>query len=84
MSQTSNIEAVLRDTIDQILGLEEQIDDCRSDQKEFYASLKSAGFDVPAVRKVVARMKKDRDDVLEADESIHTLEQTLKLKMPDW
>lgn len=81
---TTNAEQLLKSTVDEILRIEEEIGVLRSDAKEFYASLKDAGFDTTVVRKMVTRMKRERQDVIEQDQLLYQMENQMGLELPDW
>ena len=55
----------LRQFIERIEGLEAERQDAAEAQKEVYAEAKGRGYDVPVLRKVVSRRKRDRDDLAE-------------------
>ena len=80
----ANLDNLLKNHVNSILDLEEQIDDLKSDQKEYYSALKEAGLDTTVVRKMVTRMKKERQSVLDADEKLYEMEKAMGLKLPNW
>ena len=55
----------LRQFIERIERLEAEKQDASEAQKEVYAEAKGRGYDVPVLRKVVSRRKRDRDDLAE-------------------
>ncbi|EHD12896.1 hypothetical protein CIN_21420 [Commensalibacter intestini A911] len=58
----------LRSIIDRIERLEEERKGLANDIKDIYAEAKSAGFDVPVVRRIIAARKKDPSEVEEQEE----------------
>ena len=72
------------DTADQLRGyvaaieaLEAEAKDVASRKAEVYKELKSTGFDKATVRKLIARRRKDRDEVDEEDALLDMYEQAL-------
>ena len=55
----------LRQFIERIERLEAEKQDAAEAQKEVYAEANGRGYDVPVLRKVVSRRKRDRDDLAE-------------------
>lgn len=84
MNTPTNSEQVFRDTVEKILDMEHEVEDIRRDQKEFYAAIKALGYNTADVRKMITRMKKNRQDVLDQDEALYHLERAMGLAMPDW
>lgn len=80
----TNTDAVLKSAIQEIMDLHLQMEDLKLEQKATFDMLKARGYDVPVIRKIVARMKKDRDAVISADEALFTYEGSLGLEMPNW
>ncbi|NKX40967.1 DUF2312 domain-containing protein [Rhodobacteraceae bacterium R_SAG2] len=63
---TDRVEATeLRQEVEAIERLEAEKADTAELIKERYAGLKSRGYDAAIVRKVIARRKRDRDDLAE-------------------
>ena len=60
----------LKQLVERIENLEEQMDVIKDDRKEVYTEAKSAGFDCKILRKVIAIRKKDRQARLEEAELI--------------
>jgi uncharacterized protein (UPF0335 family) len=63
--------------IERVENLEEEIKGLQEDRKEVYAVAKASGLDVTALRKVVARRKRDREAVKEEDDMITIMEEAL-------
>ena len=57
-----NSKEQLKSIVERIETLDGQIKELRSDQKDIFAEAKGNGFDVKALRKVVALRKKDPAD----------------------
>ena len=55
----------LRQIIEKIERLAAEKQDAAGAQKEVYAEAKGRGYDAAVIRKVVARRKRDRDDLAE-------------------
>ena len=74
----SNSAATLLSAIETIQSLEDEKADTQERIKEEYAAVKATGFDVKIVRKIVARMKRDRAEIEEEEALIETYEQALE------
>lgn len=57
----------LRQFIEQFEQLEAEKSDITERQKEIMSEAKARGYSVPVMRKVIARRKRDRDDLAEED-----------------
>ena len=57
--------AELRAFIERIERLEAEKQDAADSQKEVYAEAKGRGYDTKIIRKVIARRKRDRQDLAE-------------------
>ncbi|KQQ04508.1 hypothetical protein ASF56_12225 [Methylobacterium sp. Leaf122] len=57
----------LKSIIDRIKRLEEEKAGIAGDIKDVYAEAKGNGFDTAVLRKIIARRKRDRDEVQEED-----------------
>ena len=69
---------------DQLLAIVERIErlsaeeqDAKDAKAEVYAEAKANGFNVSILRQVIARRKKDRDDVANADAELEMYEQAI-------
>jgi len=69
MSLQQNAQAHLRQFIEQIERLEEEKKAIADDIKDKFAEAKAVGFDVKALRKIIAMRKKSQDD-LDAEEAV--------------
>ena len=57
----------LRSVVERVERLSEEKDALAADIREVYSEAKGQGYDVSIVRKVVARRKKERDEIEETD-----------------
>lgn len=73
----SNSAATLLSAIETIESLEEEKQDVQARIKDEYDAVKSTGFDVKIVRKIIARRKRKPDEIAEEDALIETYEQAL-------
>lgn len=62
----------LRNFVERIERLESEIKDLNDDKRDIYAESKSAGFDVKALKAVIARRRKDPAEVTEHDALVET------------
>lgn len=62
----------LRSFVDRIERLEQEVKDINSDKSDLYAEAKGTGFDVKALKAVIARRRKDPADLAELDGLIET------------
>jgi len=69
MSLQQNAQAHLRQFIEQIERLEEEKKAIADDIKDKFAEAKAVGFDVKALRKIIAMRKKSQDD-LNAEDAV--------------
>lgn len=53
--------------VSRVERLEEEIKDLNADKKEVYGEAKAVGFDVPTLKKVIQRRRKEASEVQEAD-----------------
>lgn len=67
----------LRSIVDRYERLEEEVRGLRSDQKDIMAEAKSAGFDVKALRALIAERRKDPADVEEHESILDTYRRAL-------
>lgn len=77
MTDTTVAGEELRAHVERRERLLAQKQDILDDIKEHGAEIKSAGYDMPAFNAVIARRKKERDDVNHADAMIETYETAL-------
>tara|TARA_Y100000310_G_scaffold29304_1_gene27804 strand:- start:1288 stop:1524 length:237 start_codon:yes stop_codon:yes gene_type:complete len=57
----------LRQIIERLERLQSEEQDAKDAKAEVFADAKGRGFDVPTIRTILARRKKNPDDVAEAD-----------------
>lgn len=69
--------AMLKAFIERIERLNSEKDDITSDTKEVYAEAKSNGLDSKIIRKIVARRKRDAQEVAQEEMLIDTYEHAL-------
>lgn len=67
----SNIDPTVRKQLQAICQrverVQEEIDSLNQDKKEIFAEAKGTGFDVPTLKKVIQRRKKDKSHLQEED-----------------
>ena len=68
----------LRQFIDRIERLEAEKQDAVEAQKETYAEAKGRGYDTKIIRKVIARRKRNRDDLAEEEAVLEMYENALE------
>jgi uncharacterized protein (UPF0335 family) len=79
MTDTQRAEgAELRQIIEQIERLNEEKQQAADLAKEVYAKAKGRGYDCAILRKVIARRKRDRDDLAEEQAVIEMYETALE------
>ena len=62
----------LRSFVERIERIEEQVRDFNSDKSDIYKEAKSNGFDLPALKAVIARRRKGEDKASELDAIVET------------
>lgn len=67
----------LRAFIERVERLAAEKQDAAAAQKEVYAEIKGRGYDAAVVRKIVARRKRDRDDLAEEEAILELYESAL-------
>ena len=70
--------AELRAFIERIERLEAEKQDASDGQKEIYAEAKGRGYDTKIIRKVIARRKRDRQDLAEEAAILEVYEAALE------
>ena len=70
--------AELRAFIERIERLEAEKQDASDAQKEVYAEAKGRGYDAKIIRKVIARRKRDRQDLAEEAAILEVYEAALE------
>ncbi len=67
----------LKNIVERIEKLSEDITNIKADVKEIYKEAKSSGFDVKALKDIIKMRQKDKDEIEERDEIIHLYRQAL-------
>lgn len=67
----------LKALVERIERIEEEIKDLNTDKRDIYAEAKGNGFDVLALKTVIARRRKDPDKVQEQDALVELYLSTL-------
>ena len=57
----------LRQIVERIERIQAEKDDAAQAQKDVYSEAKGRGYDTKVLRKVIARRKRDRDDLAEEE-----------------
>lgn len=73
----------LRAYVKRVESLEEEVKDLNSDKSELYKEAKACGFDVPTIKKLVRRRRKDKTEVEEEDAMLELYEQALASAPPE-
>lgn len=76
-SMPPEFSSKVQKVIERVENLDAQIKDLQEDKKEVFAVAKSNGLDVKALKKVIARRKRDREDVEAEDDMIELIEDAL-------
>ncbi|WP_319517259.1 DUF2312 domain-containing protein [uncultured Martelella sp.] len=72
----------LRSIVERIERLEEEKKTIGDDIKDVYAEAKATGFDTKALRRIIARRKKDQQEVMEEDAVFETYLVALGMQLP--
>lgn len=70
----------LRQYVEQVEALLAEIDEGKQEVKDKFAEMKSAGFDVKIIRKIIARRKRSKAEVQEEDALLETYMSALGMK----
>lgn len=73
----------LRGYVSRAERLEEEIAGLNDDKKEVYGEAKACGLDVPTLKKVIQRRRKDKADLHEADVLLRAYEDIVNRPKPD-
>ncbi|WP_191569171.1 DUF2312 domain-containing protein [Paracoccus yeei] len=73
----------LRQFIEQFEQLESEKKDIAQQQKEIMAEAKARGYDTKVMRKVIARRKRDKDDIAEEEAVLEMYETALNAILDD-
>ena len=77
MTETTVAGQELRQFIERIERLDQEKAEAAEAQKEVYAEAKGRGYDTKVIRKVIARRKRDRDDLAEEEAVLEMYEAAL-------
>lgn len=72
--QGHNSNQQLKSLVERIETVETDIKDRMEDRKEIYLEAKSVGYDVPALKAIVARRRKDQKKLADLEAMIDTYE----------
>ena len=72
-----NSAAVLLSYIDRITNIDAEIAERREDRKEIFLEAKSAGFDTATIRRLLALLAKDKDQLSEQNELLRVYGQAV-------
>lgn len=72
-----NSNAQLKSIVERIEAVETEMRDRMEDRKEIYLEAKSNGFDVPALKAIVARRRKDQEKLAAHEQMVDTYESAL-------
>ena len=70
----------LRGYVSRVERLQEEIDALNTDKKEIFGEAKACGLDVPTLKKVVQRRRKDKDEVFEQDTLLELYERIVSAR----
>lgn len=73
----SNSDGQLKSIVDRIEHVNQEIKDLAEGRKEIFQEAKSAGFDVPALRAIIARRAKDQAKLEALEQMVETYEMAL-------
>ena len=69
--------ALIKSFVERVERIEQDIKDLNDDKRDIYADAKSQGFDLPALKAVIARRRKDPDKLTEFEALVETYEAAL-------
>jgi uncharacterized protein (UPF0335 family) len=72
-----NSNAQLKAIVERIEAVEADMKDRMEDRKEIYLEAKSNGYDVPALKAIVARRRKDQKKLADLEAMVDTYEAAL-------
>lgn len=67
----------LRSIVERVERVQEEIDGLNGDKSDIYKEAKANGFDVPALKTVIARRRKDPNKLAELNSLVETYEAAL-------
>ncbi len=77
MESGHNSNQQLKAIVERIEAVEAEMKDRMEDRKEIYLEAKSNGYDVPALKAIVARRRKDQKKLAELEAMVDTYEAAL-------
>lgn len=77
MESGHNSNQQLKAIVERIEAVEADMKDRMEDRKEIYLEAKSNGYDVPALKAIVARRRKDQKKLAELEAMVDTYEAAL-------
>lgn len=73
----------LRGYVSRVERLEGEIASLNGDKKEVYGEAKACGLDVPTLKRVIQRRRRDKTDLNEADALLELYERVVNKPPPD-
>jgi uncharacterized protein (UPF0335 family) len=77
MDSGHNSNAQLKAIVERVESVETDIKDRMEDRKEIYLEAKSNGYDVPALKAIVARRRKDQEKLAAHEEMVEVYQRAL-------
>jgi uncharacterized protein (UPF0335 family) len=77
MDSGHNSNGQLKAIVERIEAVEADMKDRMEDRKEIYLEAKSAGYDVPALKAIIARRRKDQKKLADLEAMVDTYEAAL-------
>lgn len=74
---TAKAREAVKAYVERVERLAEEKQTIADDIKDIFAEAKGNGYDVKAMRKVIARRKRDREEVIAEDSMIEVIEEAL-------
>jgi uncharacterized protein (UPF0335 family) len=75
--QASGHNGQLKAIVERIEAVETEMKDRMEDRKEIYLEAKSNGYDVPALKAIVAKRRKDQEKLAAHEEMVDVYERAL-------
>ena len=77
MDSGHNSNGQLKAIVERIEAVETEMKDRMEDRKEIYLEAKSAGYDLPALKAIIARCRKDPKKLADLEAMVDTYEAAL-------
>lgn len=77
MDSGHNSNGQLKAIVERIEAVETEMKDRMEDRKEIYLEAKSAGYDLPALKAIIARRRKDQKKLADLEAMVDTYEAAL-------